>query len=278
MVMPLGDRAVTRHIFRKTRNPSSSYGSTHSARSTRQTNVRNSTRMRIRTGWEKVRQNARQHGLAKTAHRISYGLLKRSASYLNMHCIWAACHEIRGPSPAEIERLRNYSMQFLDDSEVLRIANRPECRRAGMSEAFAPAALAEKHKCMAHREGDFVAHFSWYSRKSPTRINDAWTMHFNEACVYIYFVHTDPRYRGQKLLPFAVKTAACESGAEFALAFVESANYSSLNSFYKMGFRDFARIRVARVFGRPLMLHGKGCGRFGFRVTENLRQRLTAQT
>jgi len=277
MVMPLGDRAVTRHIFRKTRNPSSSYGSTRSARSRRLTKVRSRIRMRIQTGWERVRQNARQHGLAKTAHRIGYGLLKRSASYLSMHCIWAACHEIRGPSPAEIERLRNYSMRFLDDAEVLRIASRPECRSAGMSEAFARAALAEQHRCMAIREGDFVAHFSWYSRRSPARINDAWTMHFDEAGVYIYFVHTDPQYRGQKLLPFAVQTATRESGVDFALAFVESANYSSLNSFYKMGFRDFARIRVARVFGRPLMLHGEGCGQFGFRVTENLRQRLAAQ-
>lgn len=69
-------------------------------------------------------------------------------------------------------------MRFLDDAEVLRIADRPECRRARRTQDFARAALADRHRCLAIRDGDFVAHFRWYSRKSPTRINDAWTMHF----------------------------------------------------------------------------------------------------
>lgn len=74
-----------------------------------------------------------------------------------------------------------------------------------------------------------------------------------------------------------MKNTVAESAAEAALAFVESANYASLNSFYRMGFRDFARIRVARVFGWPVLLHGDRCARFRFRVAENVNQRLAGQ-
>jgi hypothetical protein len=137
-----------------------------------------------------------------------------------------------------------------------------------MTEEFVRAALDDEHKCMAMRDRDFVAHFSWYSRKSPTRIDDDWTLYFAEKCVYVYFVYTDPRYRGQKLLPFALTRAVAGLGATLALAFVESANYSSLNSFYQMGFRDFAKIQVAKLFGKPLLHHGAGSDDFGFRVAE----------
>ena len=227
--------------------------------------------MRVGAGLEKIREHARQHGLAKTAHRLSYAVLKHSVHYLNMRCIWAAEKEIRTLTADESGRVERYTTQFLGREEALRIAGREECRRAGMTAEFAENAMDEGHECLAVMDGDFVAHFSWYSRKSPTRINDDWTLHFDERSVYVYFVYTDPAYRGQKLLPFAVKKAVANSGAEKALAFVESANYSSLKSFYGMGFRDFAHIQVARVLGKPLLRHGAGWERFGFRVAQNIR-------
>ncbi len=213
---------------------------------------------------------AGRHGVFRAGHRASYKLLARTARYMNMRCIYARAADVLIPGSrngfADLRQTKKYAARFLEPEEVWRIAERPECRRADMTDNFVAGALANGERCFAVLDGDYVAHFSWYSRISPTRMNDHWTLHFDESCVYIYYVYTDPKYRGQKLMPYALSRAIAKSGAGCAVAFVESSNYASLNTFFAMGFKEFARIYIARIFGKPLMFHGAGALRFGFRV------------
>jgi ribosomal protein S18 acetylase RimI-like enzyme len=193
-------------------------------------------------------------------------VLGRTVRYMNMRCVAANRSQLRVPSAKVAAHLQRYTARFLQAAEVWRIARRPECRRAGMTDDYVRGALGNGERCFAVLDGEYVAHFSWYSRKSPTRINDHWTLHFDESCLYIYYVHTDPKYRGQKLMPNGLTRAITESEADWVVAFVESSNYASLNVFFALGFEEFARIRVVRPFGIPLMVHGDGAKRFAFRV------------
>lgn len=216
--------------------------------------------------WQTITRYVQRHGVAKAVHRGGYRFASKAARYMNMRCVAADAAALHKLEPSDLHRQQKYTARFLAPGEVWRIAQHPECRRADMTDGYVAGALANGERCFAVLDGDYVAHFSWYSRKSPTRMNNHWTLHFDESCLYIYYVHTDPKYRGQKLMPYALSRAIAESDARCVVAFVESSNYASLNVFFALGFREFARIYIARIFGKPFMFHQASAARFGFRV------------
>jgi hypothetical protein len=50
------------------------------------------------------------------------------------------------------------------------------------------------------------------------------------------------------------------------VSYVESTNFDSLKSCFRMGYRVFGSIYVIRLFGRAFAFSSPGCGPFGFRL------------
>jgi GNAT superfamily N-acetyltransferase len=162
--------------------------------------------------------------------------------------------------------------RFLESAEVIELARSSACPGSGFTEDIVRTLLANGDECFGILDGVRLAAFCWYSRNAPTLLNENWVVHFDPSCVYVYFVYTDVAYRGRRLLAHGIQHAAQEylrQGCRKILAFVESANYNSLNSFYRMGFKNFGMIRTAKPFGKHLAHHSRGCERFAFRVTPN---------
>jgi hypothetical protein len=85
----------------------------------------------------------------------------------------------------------------------------------------------------------------------------------------MYKGYTHPKYRGRRLHAIGM-TRALQAYQERAykglISYVESNNYSSLKSVYRMGYVDFGRIYVARIFGRYYLWATPGCRAFGFEL------------
>jgi GNAT superfamily N-acetyltransferase len=213
------------------------------------------------------REYSHRHGFARTLHHFAYRLLNRCFPYLTMKCICIDTQELKTPKGDF-----PYEGRFLETSELLEFARNEACPGSGLTPYVIPALKGNGAECFGVLDGNTLAAFCWYSTNPPERINDHWVVHFDPGCVYVYFVFTDPAYRGQRLLPHGIRLAMAEyarRGYPKLAAFVESANYDSLKSFYRMGFRDFGMIRAVKLFGKQFAYHGRGCVRFAFRVAPN---------
>jgi GNAT superfamily N-acetyltransferase len=219
--------------------------------------------------FNKVNEYLRRHGLMRTAHRCGYCLLSRAFGYMHMRCMWVSITDLRVEAAPQTTQARG---RFLPMRELLEFAGNGAGRKSGLTEQFVRQALENHEKCFGMVDGKNLAAFTWYSEQSPTFINKDWVIHFDPRCVYVYFVYTDPAYRGGRLLAHGLKEALEQyqsNGKKRALAFVESCNYASLNAFYRMGYKDFGSIRVFKLFGKSFALHNRGCDLFQFRVTPN---------
>jgi hypothetical protein len=133
---------------------------------------------------------------------------------------------------------------------------------------FLEEALAKGDECYGILDGEELAAYGWYAR-TPTKIGDGLRLHFTDAYIYMYKGLTLDAYRGRRLHAIGMARALAAyrgRGYKGLVSYVEADNLRSLNSVYRMGYQDFGRVFIARVFGRYLTFHAGSCEAFGFRV------------
>lgn len=94
-------------------------------------------------------------------------------------------------------------------------------------------------------------------------------IHFDSHYGYLCNTFTHPNYRGLHLNSIAVGMGAKEflaRGFRGLLAYVESDNFSSLKSLYRIGWKDVGTIYILRVFGCYFIRASSGCAPYGFHV------------
>jgi hypothetical protein len=144
---------------------------------------------------------------------------------------------------------------------------------------FVGEALAKGDACYGIVAGDHVAAYGWYAH-TPTKIaRDLW-LHFDPRYVYRYNGRTLPPYRGRRLhaISMARTVAAWQAqGYRGLVSYIEVNNLSALKSVYRLGYVNFGRVFILRIFGWPLVLNSPGCVAFRFRVVPARRRRLLAR-
>jgi hypothetical protein len=160
----------------------------------------------------------------------------------------------------------SYTAGFLATSELRKYARRPESE---MSSRFLDEALARGDECYAIRDGDALAAYGWYSfGRTPVGLQDL-VLAFSPGYVYMYKGFTDVRYRGQRLHAIGMTRALQHylgRGYKGIVSYVEAANFESLRSCQRMGYRRFGSIYTLRFFGRHYAFSSPGCRRFAFRL------------
>ena len=210
---------------------------------------------------ESIKRHIRAHGVLATCHSAAYKLANRLFPYMTMKCVWITSDDLKRQS--SLENSFGYSARFLEPRELAGFLSRSEY---GISEVFLRSALEKGDECYGILDGDDLACFGWYSQK-PTAINDDLTLHFDPAYVYMYFGFTHPNYRGKRLHALDMALALQEftgRGCKGMVSYVESINYASLKSCYRMGYKNFGVIRTLKLFGRYWILHSSGCRQFQF--------------
>lgn len=184
---------------------------------------------------------------------------------------WGVLKILRGvaieqPDPAYLAVPKTYTAGFLSEAQLRAFAADPANE---MSEAFLDAALGKGDECYAILDGANLAAYGWYAT-TPTPVGaPELQLHFRADYVYMYKGFTDPRYRGQRLHAIGMTRALREyrgRGLRGIVSYVESVNFDSLKSCFRMGYRVFGSIYLVRLFRRYLAFSSPGCEPFAFRV------------
>ena len=142
-------------------------------------------------------------------------------------------------------------------------------RANDLDAAMAPLLENEQNFCFAAMDGPVLASYCWYALESiPGEHSLGVGLSFPTDTVYFYKAYTHPGYRGRGLHPAAMREAAsffAERGVSRLVAIVEYANWPSLRSHAKLGFRLAGRF--VKADRRPLVFerYPQLAGTFGIR-------------
>jgi ribosomal protein S18 acetylase RimI-like enzyme len=217
---------------------------------------------------QKTWLEAKTFGVRNAVHGLAYRLLHRGCEYRVLKGM-----TITRVDPEFLGGNERYRYEFLKGDALLRFAGDPQY---DMTPEFVAEALHKGDECFAILDGDVLASYGWYSN-APTLICEDLLLHFSKDYVYMYKGYTHPKYRGQRLHAIGMTQALQayrERGFHGLISYVESNNYSSLKSVYRMGYVDIGRIYLARFFGRYRMLHTPGCRTYGFYLRQTQGRRI----
>src|SRR5262249_50981302 len=96
-------------------------------------------------------------------------------------------------------------------------------------------------------------------------------LHFNPEYIYMYKGFTHDNYRGQRLHAIGMNLALREylnRGYRGLVSYVESNNFASLKSVYRMGYKDFGTVYILKMLGEKLIYSSPGCKKYDFYVSE----------
>jgi hypothetical protein len=211
--------------------------------------------------FQQVLLKIKRHGVANTAYLVAVKSLARIADFKILRGVFVAQPDaafLDWPAPCEA--------RLLSEAELRRFAGDPANE---LSPRFIDEALARGDQCYAICDGDRLAAYGWYAF-GPTPIGlPGLLLHYRAGCVYMYkgFTHND--YRGKRLHAVGMTRALrhyLARGYRGIVSYVESTNFDSLKSCFRMGYFVFGTIYVVKVPGRYFSFSTPGCREYAFRV------------
>jgi len=210
---------------------------------------------------QKALRRVQRHGLANTLHLLAVRLINQVVRFKILRGVYVAKAD-----PAFLDYPPAYTPSFLLPGALQAFADDP---RSEMSRPFVEDALRHGDECYAICDGEKLAAYGWYSTR-PTPIDPSdLTLQFADGYVYMYKGFTDRDYRGQRLHAIGMTRALqhyLDTGYKGIVSYVESTNFDSLKSCFRMGYHVFGSVYVLRVFGRYFTFASPGCDAFEFRV------------
>jgi hypothetical protein len=140
--------------------------------------------------------------------------------------------------------------------------------RHQLDRKFLQEALAREDRCFAITSGQSLASYGWYAQR-PTAISTDLVLHFNPAWVYMFKGYTLPEFRGMRLHAIGMAHALdahVREGAKGLLSYVESNNFASLRSCYRMGYEPLGTIVACRLHRKTHTFESPACRRYGLRL------------
>lgn len=209
---------------------------------------------------EYIKRDIEHFGIGNTIYDLSFRTINRLVYFKILIGM-----KITAVNAEYLPANRQYRYQFLDKASLLRYC---EDSAYELSREFLDEALAKGDECLAVLAGDTLASYGWYSRK-PTKISDDLALHFLPDHVYMYKGFTHDSFRGQRLHAIGMTLALQEylrRGYRGLISYVESNNFASLKSVYRMGYRNIGKIYIVRAGGNYYCTSTPGCRQYGFYV------------
>jgi hypothetical protein len=207
---------------------------------------------------QSVRRTFRNHGAWPAVCDVVIRAANKCMYYRNIHFF-----VVERVNPQTFELPSNFRFTRLQRDVLQTLAKQPECE---LRMDFVQRAIHKGDECYAIFDGDTLANYGWYSRKPTVLYPSDLTIHFAPQFVYMYKGFTLDRYRGLRLHAISktrALSAYLERGLSGMLSCVESNNFNSLKSTYRMGAHDCGRIRVARIMGRYVIRADGQCKKYG---------------
>lgn len=224
--------------------------------------------MNAQSVFNSIGRTARNHGKTAALYDVLMRTLNKCLYVRTLQC---AIFDSANPQPMELPPHLRFVK--LESQDLFKYAQTPEYE---ISSEFVSQALAKGDECYAILDGDVLASYGWYSR-NPTLTNSSdLILHFDPRYIYMYKAFTLERYRGQRL--HAVGVTRCLAlfqslGFKGLLCYVESNNFDSLKSSYRMGYRSCGQIHVARIAGKYFIWTQAQCREYGLMLRLNPSRR-----
>ena len=206
---------------------------------------------------DEFRQTAERFGV----RAVAYDLAIRALNRLVFKVFVGVKAEI--PDPRFLPLDEKFKFTLLTEAMLAQF-NTDELE---IAPAFLRHALERGDKCYGILDGDLLASYGWYSTV-PTRIYPPdLVLHFNPDYVYMYKGYTHPNYRGQRLHAIGMTKALqayLDRQFKGLVSYVESTNFSSLKSTYRMGYKNIGKIYMAQVFHHYWLHPDAGCKLYRF--------------
>jgi hypothetical protein len=215
----------------------------------------------------RLTRTVRQFGVMRTLYDLALRAVNRLVYFRVLKAV-----SIDTPDPQALERRPEYGYGFLSRALVLAFAVDPQYE---MNERFLGEALANEDRCYGIVHGEALASYGWYSKKPTVALTDDLELRFDPIYVYMYKGFTHEGYRGQRLHAAGMALALQEyraEGSKGLVSYVESNNFSSLKSCYRMGYVTFGHVVVLRAGGRYFIGRSKGCRERGFELAPVARR------
>ncbi len=210
----------------------------------------------------RIRKNAADFGWPAALQAVAQGAVNRFTLLRVLQCV-----QVSEIDPDYLAIDSRFQHGFLDPATLQRFSSDP---RYDLPAQFIDEALAKGDQCYGIIDGDRLASFGWYSAM-PTKISNDLRFCFDQRYVYMYKGFTDPSYRGQRLHARGMTAALGrfrDRGAKGLVSYVDTTNFDSLRSCYRMGYSDVGKIYCLRAADHYWIHADAGCRRVGVALQE----------
>lgn len=208
------------------------------------------------------RDALRQYGLRRTLYEAAYHAANKVTDLTIWNAVVVTMETVDRRFLKDPKRAHG---RFYEAQELKLLARTPG---SDLDPAFIDAAMAQGDRCFAFVEHGVLAAYGWYARR-PTEAAPGLVLHFDPSRVYMYKGFTHPDFRGQRLHAIGMASALdayTREGAAGVVSIIDSANFASIKSCERMGYRTFGRILIWKRGGTVVTRASPGCARYGFRV------------
>jgi hypothetical protein len=205
-----------------------------------------------------LRRDVKHFGVGKTIYDLSFRTINRCVYFKVLRAM-----KIESVHADYLDSDSQFRWQFFDEKQLCEFSETPEYY---ITEDNLRAFREKGDQCYGAMDGDRLTCYGWYSNK-PTEAVDGLTLHFNSDYVYMYRGYTHPDYRGKRLHAIGMNRALREflgRGSKGLVSYVESNNFGSLQSVYRMGYQDFGSVVVLKIRNHPFIHASRGCRQQGF--------------
>lgn len=218
-----------------------------------------------------VYETAARFGINAAAEDIA---CRAASKIAEVKILKAICLTRESVDPAFLADDAGYHWGFLDAATLhgalLRGAPLP------MDAAFIDDAILAGDRCYGALDGDALVAYGWYSNRptAVTAIADDMILHFDPSYSYMYRGYTVPEYRGKRLHGIGMARAMealVQGGSAGLVSVVDSGNFASLASCYRLGYRSFGQIIAVRIAGHCFTHETRGCEAYDLRLEQARR-------
>lgn len=201
------------------------------------------------------------HGVVSVLNQLAMNSLNKIFPVKVLTCISLA--EI---NPSSLIVDAKFQHGFLTHEELIQYS---QSKRNELPDDFLSQALQKGDQCYAVTDSGSLAGYGWYSNTDTLTDIYQLKFSFHPSYVYMYKGLTNNDYRGQRLhavgMGWALKSFL-NQGYHGIVSYVESTNYDSLKSCYRLGYKKIGFIVVTKIFGKVFHLSSKSCQKLNIKL------------